>query len=87
MCIYVTIVLLSTVPKYADHFISTPDKNPNLPPLLSSLYNDKYRELSPLDLGGKMPRGFLHFNCDKKCSTLNMQSESKMADLSGFTIR
>ena len=31
------VVLLSTVPKYADHFISTAGEEPNLPPLLSSL--------------------------------------------------
>ena len=54
----VPVVLLSTVPRYADHFISTPDEEPNLPPLLSSLYSDKYRELSPLDLEAKCQEVF-----------------------------
>jgi len=52
----VPVVLLSTVPRYADHFISTPDEEPNLPPLVSTLYSDKYKELSPLDLEAKAKR-------------------------------
>jgi len=54
----VPVVLLSTVPRYADHFISTPDEEPNLPPLVSSLYSDKCKELSPLDLEAKCQEVF-----------------------------
>ena len=47
------VVLLSTVPEYADDFVSKQDEEQNLPPLLSSFYKDECRKLSPLDLEAK----------------------------------
>ena len=49
---------MSTVPEYADDFVSKQDEEPNLPPLLSSFYKDEYRELSPLDLEAKCQEVF-----------------------------
>ena len=45
-----SVSLLSTVPKYSDRFVSIPAPEPNLPVVLSSLYNDQYRKLSESEL-------------------------------------
>ena len=36
-----TVALLSTVPKYSNRFINIPAPESNLPPVLSSLYDEK----------------------------------------------
>ena len=41
-----TVALLSTVPKYSDRFMNIPVPEPNLPPVLSSLYDEKHRNLT-----------------------------------------
>ena len=55
------VALLSTVPKYADLFISTPDEEPNLPPPLSSIYRDEYREVLYLEHATQKQNGCLEW--------------------------
>ena len=45
-----TVALLRTVPKYSDRFVNIPAPEPNLPPVLSSLYDEKHRNLTESEL-------------------------------------
>ena len=53
-----TVALLSTVPKYSDRFVNIPAPEPNLPPVLSNLYDEKHRNLTESELTAKCQEVF-----------------------------
>ena len=80
-----TVALLSTVPKYSDRFMNIPVPEPNLPPVLSSLYDEKHRNLTESELTAKCQEVFdgLHIS-NSEALFLEMSTRKQSACLQWF---